>query len=157
MKNILRTSSKKSIVETITALIVFLFMYTALSKFIDHAIFVEVLGKSPLLGYFKNVVSIAIPIIEIILVVLLTMPPTRLKGLWGSLALLSAFTLYLIYMVVFTPKLPCSCGGVLSQMTWVQHIFFNLAFIGMAFLAIRLSKKMKKEIENANSSLIAYA
>jgi hypothetical protein len=136
--------SKQSIIETITSLLVFLFLYTALSKFVDHALFVEVLGKSPLLGSIKNLVSWTIPITEIILVVLLIIPKTRLRGLWGSLALLSLFTMYLIYMVIFTPKLPCSCGGVISNLSWGQHIFLNITFIGLSYWAILLMNKAKQ-------------
>lgn len=147
--------TKKSIAESLTALIVFLFMYTALSKLMDHRIFVQQLGKSPLLGPVKSFVSIAIPAIEFALVALLTFPKTRLKGLWGTVVLLSCFTVYLTYMVIFTPDLPCTCGGVINQMSWTQHIFFNLGFVGIAAIAIRLTKQLNPG--DLNNTDIAYS
>lgn len=150
--------SKKSIVETLTALIVFLFMYTSLSKLMDYDVFVEQLGKSPLLGPIKEVLAIAIPAIELFLVVLLTLPKTRMAGLKGSFILLSGFTLYLIYMVSVAPTLPCTCGGVINQMSWTQHIFFNIAFIAMSAIAIRLSRQINKNnIENTSQPSVSYS
>lgn len=135
--------SNTSIIETISALLVFLFMYTAFSKLNEQANFIEVLGKSPLLGPYKSLLAWSIPMTEIILSMLLIFPKTRGLGLKGSLALMTLFTLYLIYMVIFTPKLPCSCGGVISKMSWTQHIFFNILFIALSIIGIYLNSKRK--------------
>lgn len=137
--------SKKAISESATALLVFLFLYTALSKLLEIDTFREVLGKSPLLGSINGIVAWSIPVIELLIVTLLIIPKTRYKGLWASLILLSIFTLYLIYMVIFTPELPCSCGGVINNMTWTEHIFFNLAFIGLSTLGIYLTRTNKNK------------
>lgn len=136
-----RTLSKRSVSETLAAIIVFIFLYTAVSKLVEVESFIEVLGKSPLLSPYKNLVAWSIPIAEIVLVVLLTIPKTRRTGFAGSFAILAAFTLYLAYMIIFTPNLPCTCGGVVSNLTWTQHIIFNCVLIGLSLLGLRLTKR----------------
>ena len=79
---------------------------------------------------------IAVIIISLLLVLTLT----RKKGLYASGILLSGFTIYLAYMVLSGLKLPCHCGGVISSMTWQQHIWFNVAFVLLAYAGIRLHK-----------------
>ncbi|WP_442892031.1 hypothetical protein [Chryseobacterium sp. VD8] len=37
--------------------------------------------------------------------------------------------------------MPCSCGGVIKNLTWPQHLIFNLFFVVITSLAIRVNKK----------------
>jgi hypothetical protein len=46
-------------------------------------------------------------------------------------------------MLLFTPKLPCSCGGVLKNLSWKEHLMFNFCFTAIAFIGWRFSKKNK--------------
>src|SRR5688572_10043134 len=117
-----KSMRRKYIIEIISGLLIFLFVYTAISKLTDYTSFKSVLRRSPLIGDYAAVVALALPITEGLVSLLLFIPRTRLWGLYASLALMSVFTLYLAYMIVFTPNLPCSCGGVLKQMTWNQHL-----------------------------------
>lgn len=144
------------IIEVISGLLILLFLYTGLSKLFEHDKFVYNLGKSPLLSSFSGFISIALPIGEIILTSLLLFKKTQLKGLWLSLGLLTLFTIYLTYMVSFHDKLPCSCGGVISKMSWTQHIFFNLFFVLLSWIAIRLMKMKNSNIEDAGPSPVVF-
>lgn len=137
------------IIEIISGLLILLFLYTGLSKLLEHDTFVYNLGKSPLLTPFAGFLSIALPVGEIILAGLLLMKRTQLMGLWLSLGLLGVFTIYLIYMVNFTDHLPCSCGGVIAKMSWKQHIFFNLFFVLLSAIAIRRMKKQLRHKKDA--------
>jgi hypothetical protein len=69
------------------------------------------------------------------------MPRTRKLGLYISLGLMMAFTGYISYMMIFIPDLPCSCGGVISKMTWGQHLIFNVFFMLLALTGILLNRK----------------
>ncbi len=117
------------IIEIISSLLILLFVYTAISKLLDFTHFKTVLHGSPLIGGKAAIVALALPITELLVALLLFMPRTRLWGFRGSLALMTVFTIYLAYMIAFTPHLPCSCGGVLKQMTWTQHLVFNIFFL----------------------------
>jgi putative oxidoreductase len=136
------------IIEIISSLLILLFMYTALSKLLDFNIFKAVLEQSPLIGNKAAVVALALPITELIISLLLLVPRTRLQGFYASGILMTAFTLYLGYMIVFTPRLPCNCGGVLKQMTWNQHLVFNIFFLLLSLTGVVLERKrIRQRIE----------
>ena len=57
---------------------------------------------------------------------------TRRLGFIAAATLMLLFTFYIGYYLTFDKEqLPCSCGGVISGMTWTQHFFFNLFFTGL--------------------------
>jgi len=136
------TQGKRNIIiDIICGILLLLFFYSAISKFYDHERFQYILSRTILLKHFPNIASWVIPITEIILSTLLFRPVTRQKGLYGSLFLLSTFTLFLVYMLLFSRgDMPCSCGGVISKMTWQQHIVFNIFFIALSIAGIYLNK-----------------
>ena len=116
----------------IAALLILLFSYTAINKLMSQRGFEIALAHSPLLKNVSILVSWMIPVIEIIIVIALFFPATRRFGLLASLVLMILFTGYIGYMIWFTPKLPCSCGGVLKHMTWREHLVFNICFTALA-------------------------
>jgi hypothetical protein len=135
-------SSRRSfLIEAIASLFILLFVYAALSKLYEIDSFQAVLKKSPLIGDRNVLVAWTIPNVEIVVALLLLLPHTRLMGLYGSLGLMSLFTLYLGYMLAFSRDLPCSCGGVISSMTWTQHLIFNIFFTLLAWAGIWLYRK----------------
>jgi uncharacterized membrane protein len=133
------STHSKWLIEVISALFILLFLYTSLNKIYDHKLFQFVLSKSPLVRDSASLVSYFIPIVEILVSIFLLIPRTRIIGLWSSLVLMSVFTAYIAYMIVSTPKLPCSCGGVLKQLSWNEHLLFNLCFVAFATTALYLT------------------
>ncbi len=134
------------IVEFIAAIFILLFTYTAFSKLLGFIAFKNTLAKSPLIGNYAAIVAGAVPLIELIIAVLLVIPKKRNLGLYASFTLMLLFTIYLGYMILFTSGLPCSCGGVLQQMTWPQHLWFNIGFTILAAIGLRLHHKFKNNI-----------
>lgn len=146
---------RQFIIEIISSLLILLFLYTALSKLLDYTSFKSVLSKSPLIGSMAAVVALALPITEGLVSILLFFPRTRLWGLYSALALMTGFTVYLAYMIFFTPHLPCSCGGVLKQMTWNQHLVFNIFFLLLSLTGVVLQRKqLRKETETEPSPVV---
>jgi hypothetical protein len=152
MKHFLKYQNKglKHIIITdlISGLLLLLFLYTSLSKLADYETFKNVLLASPLLSPLAGIIAWVLPFAEIVIVVLLFIPDFRLKGIYASFITILFFTLYLIYMITFTPHLPCNCGGVLKLLTWPQHIFFNLFFILLSLTGILLYKRTKNTISD---------
>src|SRR6478672_3526815 len=103
--------------EFISSLLVFLFGYTAISKLLSINLFEAVLEQSPLISSGAAMLAWQIPLVELFIVLLLIFSSTRIMGLWMSGIMLFLFTVYLCYMVLFTPNLPCSCGGVISSLS----------------------------------------
>ncbi|RYE02141.1 MAG: hypothetical protein EOP50_00730 [Sphingobacteriales bacterium] len=127
-------TTKNRISEVCTALLLLLLVYTGSVKLLDYPAFRMVLHTSRWIGSFAPLVAWLLPVLELAIAVLLFIPSTRQSGLAASTMLLSLFTLYVGYMLVFEPKLPCSCGGVISGMGWPQHLLFNLFYTAIALL-----------------------
>ena len=123
--------------ELISSLLILLFVYTGLSKVLSIEHFRAVLGQSPVISSGAGMLAWQVPLTELGIALLLFFPATRLFGLWASLVLLCFFTLYLVYVLVFVPHLPCSCGGVIGSLGWKEHVVFNVFFIGLAGIGIR--------------------
>jgi uncharacterized membrane protein YphA (DoxX/SURF4 family) len=131
---------KKSIVlEIICFLLILLFVYTAVSKFINFDNFRNfVVTQTPLSRPIAGFMAIAIPATELIASCLLLIPRFRKTGLYTSFVLMAVFTGYVVYALYFSPKVPCACGGIIRQMSWREHLLFNSVFTIAAFIAIRL-------------------
>lgn len=125
----------------VTWLLIVLFVYTALNKLADHSFFLAQLHFYPLIHSSANFISWIIPCAELLVASLLFFPSSRKTGLIGSLTLLLIFTSYLIMMIIYSPDLPCSCGGVIASLSWKQHIVFNVVFSTLTLLAILSNKR----------------
>lgn len=131
--------AKKTItLEVITCLLILLFIYAGLSKLLDYQAFKVELGKSPLLTAFADWVALVIPTVEIIIAGILVLPRWRWIGLYAAYTLMLMFTIYIIIILKFSDYIPCSCGGVLQNMSWGTHLVFNAAFVLLALAGIML-------------------
>jgi uncharacterized membrane protein YphA (DoxX/SURF4 family) len=136
---------RSTIIEAIIFLYVTLFLYTGISKLIDLEQFKETIVDSPILAPVAATIALGLPLLELAVTLLLIIPRWRLKGLYVSLNLMIIFTGYVMALLIFDEKLPCSCGGILQQLSWPQHLVFNGMFVLLAAWAIKLQKKEKKE------------
>lgn len=134
---------RKIIIEVMAGLLVLLWVYAALSKLFDHKLFLYQLGKAPIIKSYAGFLSFAIPSIELILSLLLVLPRTRRYGFLGSALLLVSFNAYLVASMISGSRLPCSCGGVISELSWEGHIAFNSFFLLIAIAAILLIRSLK--------------
>jgi hypothetical protein len=120
--------TRKWIADGCAYSLVFLFVYTATSKLFRLEIFQIQLGKFPWIKNMAPVIAWAVPAVELAAAGLLLTRRARRIGLYISLTLMVLFTLYLAFMLGTEKHLPCSCGGVISSMSWKQHLVFNLFF-----------------------------
>lgn len=133
---------KRNIVnEIVSSLLILLFVYTGISKLAYLAMFKNQLDSFMWLKPFSNFLAIGIPVLELIISTLLLFQKTKVIGLYSALVLLTLFTCYLTFMLRYQDHLPCSCGGVIQELTWKQHLIFNLSFILITAYSIFLSKR----------------
>jgi hypothetical protein len=111
----------------------------------EYSVFKEQIATSPLLASMSKIIATSVPVLEFLAVLLLIIPAWRLKGLYLSLLLMSAFTVYIVGILLLNDKLPCSCGGIISELSWTQHVVFNCFFIGIAIAGIFFQKRSRKE------------
>jgi len=139
----MNSKTREISVEIISALIILVFLYAALTKFVSHSTFEHTLNRSPLLHRFSPVLSWVLPSIEIIVSMLLLLPISKRVGLFFALIMMLLFTFYIGYMLTFASDLPCSCGGVLAQLGWKKHLLFNIVLSMLAFVGWRLAPRNK--------------
>jgi uncharacterized membrane protein YphA (DoxX/SURF4 family) len=134
---------KNTIVEIISALLVFLFIYAALSKLLDFDKFKYQLSQSPFIANSSRFIVWVVPFGELFISILLIRKRTRFAGLYFSFFLMLLFSGYLFIMLNYSSYLPCSCGGVLSGMSWKQHFVFNLAFTVLSLTGIMIQNSIQ--------------
>ena len=128
------------IIEIISVLFILLFVYAGLTKLMEGDRFFNNLNNSPILlgDVTAYILSWGVPTLEIVVAFFVAWPKTRLRGLYAALGLMILFTVYVAGIVFFSPYTPCSCGGILTLLTWPQHLVVNISFVLLAVLAIRL-------------------
>lgn len=144
---------KTTIIETIVVLYTILFLYTGISKLMDYTIFKEQIATSPILAPIAKPVALLLPWTEFIVTLLLIIPRWRMKGFYASAFLMSIFTIYIIAILSFSKHLPCSCGGILAEMTWSQHLIFNIVFIALGITGIIAGKQLRKNNKEVWASI----
>jgi hypothetical protein len=132
----LSVRTKSVIIEFITMLYILLFVYAATSKLLDFDTFQVQLGQSPLLSAFAGWVAFGVPFLEFFIVLLLVFPKWRLIGLYAAFSLMVLFSAYIVVILNFSSFVPCSCGGILEEMSWKQHLVFNIVFVVLAIVGI---------------------
>ena len=131
---------KRAFFQTILSLLVLLMVYAAASKGLAFTKFATQLSKSPLFGSWYKLAAVLILVAELIAASLLLFPRTQRIGLWACALLLTVFTLYIMGMLLLSPKLPCSCGGIIERLGWKGHIVFNLSALAISLYALYLHR-----------------
>ncbi|WP_184547310.1 MauE/DoxX family redox-associated membrane protein [Mucilaginibacter sp. FT3.2] len=133
--------------QVVTILLILLFTYTATSKFLDYEKFVFQmrLAPVPFMKMSAPILGYIVPAVEILIAIALGVgffhSTVSIKALYASVILLSIFEVYITIMLLSDSHLPCTCGGIVSQMGWKQHLFFNAFFIIGGIFTIRFLQK----------------
>lgn len=136
----LTSKAKEWMVFGISLICMFLFLYTAYSKLADYKTFKNGLKGLVFFGSYADYLAWLIPVGEIIISLLMIIPKTYTLGLWAFTGLMILFTGYIASMMVLGQKLPCYCGGVIENLGWMEHVWFNIGFIGLSVYALWLGK-----------------
>lgn len=140
---------RKIAVDIVVFLYILLLVYASVSKLLDHQKFSVQLGQSPMLTNYAKVLALLVPVVELIIACLLLLSKTRLIGLYAACSLMVMFTTYIFIITTYDDYVPCSCGGVLESMGWSGHLVFNIAFVLLAVIAIRVVEKQKLAVSTS--------
>jgi uncharacterized membrane protein YphA (DoxX/SURF4 family) len=136
---------KINLLDIITFAFVALFIYAASSKLLDFEAFRAQIGKSPLIMSYAGTIAWLIPSIEIVVALLFLFPRLQYIALYLSYSLMLLFTLYISFILMFSPYVPCSCGGILSSLGWKEHLVFNVTFTLLAIVGVRLKNGLERK------------
>jgi len=133
---------RQVLIECISALLIMLFLYASVSKFLDFRTFTGEMNNQPLPNSWTPFLVWFIPGSEIAISLALIAERTRLAGFYAALILMGLFTIYTaIILFHFFSYIPCSCGGVIKKLTWKQHLAFNLFFVALSVCGIILQRR----------------
>jgi putative oxidoreductase len=148
---------KETLLIIITAIIAALFFYAAYNKLMDYDKSSHEMHNQVFPSFVASILTWLIPTLEIILMFGLLFPNTRMQALRASLILLIIFTIYIaIVMTGIFGRIPCSCGGILEDMSYGIHLIFNLFFIAIAISGLLIENnkwfnflKRKDSLQNS--------
>jgi len=140
--------------EVIAALLIMLFLYAGLSKWLDFRTFIGEMNNQPFPKGLIPFLVWAIPSLEITIVIALVIERTRMVGLYTSFVFMTLFTTYASAILLhFFAYIPCSCGGLIRRLSWRQHLVFNFFFVILSITGIILQhrKSSKTNLITKNS------
>ena len=139
-------STRKFVVEVISALFILLFVYAAVSKLLDFQKFRIELAKSPVLNAISGYTSVIVPSCEVLLSILLAIKRFQYFALYACFGLMVMFSCYIIVILKLSPYIPCTCGGILENMNWKQHLIFNIGYVILGIIGVLLYPSEKKNL-----------
>jgi len=145
----LRVVNRRSsiiLTQAVTFVFITLLLYTALDKLQHLERFRFTLEASPWLAFVHRPLAVMVPLVEMAIVLLLTFLRTQRFGLGLSAILMGAFTVYVAAMLVFAPKLPCGCGGIINTLSWKAHLVITGTLTLLATLAWHQYPKIKRAV-----------
>lgn len=138
----LRLSNRQVFIEATSAFFILLFTYTGTMKLADLRGLELAISQTGLYFQSAHALAIGLAMGELIISVALLLPKTRRAGLVASFILMTAFSLYIGIMLLFSSKLSCNCGGIVSTWGWKTHLVFNILCTGLALEALIQDRKI---------------
>ncbi|WP_083645436.1 MauE/DoxX family redox-associated membrane protein [Christiangramia flava] len=123
-----------------------LFLYAALFKLIDYQTFYDRLLNSPVIrGEIQaQLISVLLPVLELTTAGLLISKSYRKTGIYLAFILMLLFTIYIAGILLFSQEIPCSCGGIINDLTWNEHLIFNIGFLLLGAMGMYLESNRHK-------------
>jgi len=136
----------EKILAAICAALIILYVYTAVAKLIDIPEFTRQLSNQVFPKWTITILLWALPVSELLVVALLVINTTRRIGLMGSVILMAVFTGYILMVVLKVfDRVPCSCGGVISSMSFPMHLVFNLFFLAISIVGLYINHLIQQQ------------
>lgn len=142
--------TRNTLLNIFSFLFIAMFLYAATSKLSRFNLYVIQMKKQPFPESFVPFLVWGVPTLEIIASILLIIPLTRKKGFLLSTILMILFTGYIILIMLHIfGKIPCTCGGVIAEFSWPQHLLFNIFFVLIGSTALFIDRKTNDNLNLA--------
>jgi uncharacterized membrane protein YphA (DoxX/SURF4 family) len=119
-------------------------MYAAISKLLDYQKFAIQIGQSPLFTGLGEIIPWLVISIEMLISALLIIPRFQVIGFYAAFSLMVMFTTYIAVILNYSNYVPCSCGGILENLGWTEHLILNASFVILSLTGIILQHKQAK-------------
>ncbi|RVT99736.1 hypothetical protein EOD41_14930 [Mucilaginibacter limnophilus] len=130
-------------------LLIILWVYAVAAKMRDFQRYAYEMQQQVFSAKLATFLAYALPLAELLAVIMLIAESTVFAGLALSAMLLLAFTGYSAAVLLhWFPKIPCPCGGLISELSWLQHLLFNLSFLLLTLISILTIAKERRSTAN---------
>ncbi|MCS3553572.1 MULTISPECIES: MauE/DoxX family redox-associated membrane protein [unclassified Sphingobacterium] len=129
VKNIIGTS--------ISILLIIIWLFVGLEKAWSWQNFRISLQQQPLPDWSIGIIFWLLPMLEILTGILLAFRSNKMQrlGYWGSILLLSAFTIFIgLGVAGIYEKRPCTCSSIFNEMSWEWHLVVNMILLSASIL-----------------------
>lgn len=134
--------AKEIILTSINLVLIFLWTYAALSKLLNYEQSRMQMMNQVFPGTINKILLWAVPVSELFITGLLLSKKWRTLGLLCSSILLLLFSIYIVVVMSDAfGRIPCSCGGIISELSWGQHLIFNMLFLLLALVGFIITIK----------------
>ncbi len=132
---------RKIVVELVTFLLMSLYLFAAFSKWFAFTQFKNDINNQPFPNALTPWIIYSIPPLQVLITLALMFERTRTIGLYASLILMLAFSIYsaMVLLNVFD-YVPCSCGGIIKGLSWPRNLILNLSFVAISLVGILLTR-----------------
>lgn len=132
---------KSTALKLIITLLIVLWTYAAFIKIIDYEKARAAMLSQVFPREISEALSLAVPGIELTTALMLCIERTVKAGLYLSLILMSLFTIYIATVLSGAfGRIPCACGGIIQNLSYPEHLVFNMIFLGFSVAGLFLLK-----------------
>lgn len=132
---------RHTIKYSISIFLIVFWLFVGLEKAWSWQNFRISLQQQPLPDWSIGIIFWLIPLTEILTGILLAFRTNKLQrlGYWGSILLLSAFTLFIgLGVAGVYEKRPCTCSSIFNEMSWEWHLVVNIILLSVSILGLFL-------------------
>jgi hypothetical protein len=117
-------------------------LYVGGSKFFELEKFKKTFEFIPLMRPFSWPLAVLIPVVEVITALSFLEDKFRRTSIAISTFLMLSFTIFTVFITKYAGTTPCTCGGVIQHLSWLQHLYLNIALLILAILGILFPLKV---------------
>jgi len=144
MKWLKNTKTKTVAVNIASFLLIAMFTSFFLEQLYHFEQFQSKMQRQVFSPTLSNVLSYVIPLLLVIATTCLIIPKKRHVGLFSASVLMALFTGYVsaVLLGLFEFR-PCACISIIKDISWQGQLYFNIAFLFIAFSALLLNSAKK--------------
>lgn len=131
--------AKNIIAYSISIFLIIFWLYVGLEKASSWKNFQLSLQQQPLPTWSVGILYWLLPLAEMLTGTLLAFRSNKLQrlGYWGSILLLSAFTIFIgLGVAGVYEKRPCTCASIFNAISWEWHLVINAILLALSILGL---------------------
>ncbi|WP_164122743.1 MULTISPECIES: MauE/DoxX family redox-associated membrane protein [Sphingobacterium] len=139
--------NRHTILNGIRLFLLLFWLYVAMDKLWDWALFHEALVKQPFPDWWADLLAWGLPAVELLIFLLFLGRPLKIEKILIrrayqlSSVLLILFTVYIgLGVIGLYAEKPCGCASIFAGVPWAWHLLINLMLLALSLAGALLTK-----------------